>query len=324
MRALAQAYEDIHRGSLVELSAHATIVATPHGVSLRGIAEFYIDCMCHHRILKENLQRSSGVEAFRVGTLCAGSDVVIFALQHTLSAMKHRFGVAPHLDHVFSVENHPTKLKWIQCHQQPSFLFSELKHFAQEPTPVTIHGQPVPIQNLKVDILICGFSCKTLSGENVAKSGTCISTGTGSTGKTWTWTSEVIRTMQPNVVLLENVVGITQRSWDESKEIWNEAPIITIAKEMKQMGYDFEHIMLDTQNYGIPQRRNRCWMIGMRSSEEQQPHKHKCTVELAGGQKHACPNPGANHSRFRLYTAHFRSLSGQEQANHRYRPGQKS
>ena len=323
-QARAQAYKDVEGGSLVKESTYASVAATEHGVSLRGIAEFYVDALCQKENLKENLQRSSEVEAFRVGTLCSGSDVVIAALQHTLSAMKHRFGQAPHVDHVFSVENNPKKLKWIQCHQQPTFLFNELSNFAKGPTPVTINGDSVPTESLKVDLLICGFSCKTLSGENTAKSGTCISTGTGSTGETWTWTSDVIKTMKPKVVLMENVIGLVQRSWDDSKEIWNEAGINTIAKEMEQMGYDFKHINLDTQKYGIPQRRNRCWMIGMRSSEEQPPHKHKhMHCRICRGKNMPVPileqiMAGS------ACIAHFRSLSGQQQAHHRCRPGQKS
>lgn len=135
---------------------------------------------------------------------------------------------------------------------------------------VTSASGTVHVDSLRVDILIAGFSCKDASNLNVRRSamGNCLKTGAGSTGETWTGTVAAIKLLEPRMILLENVKGLCQRSWDNKSKKYRPAQIDTVVDELTRLGYAVEHGLRSPDEFGIPQRRTRVWI----AAAKLQPH----------------------------------------------------
>ncbi len=69
----------------------------------------------------------------------------------------------------------------------------------------------------------------------------------------------MVRGIQPEAFIFENVVGITQQK---------HADVISyMASKFKGLGYGISHTVLNAANYGVPQRRERFFMIGIKGVE---------------------------------------------------------
>ena len=64
---------------------------------------------------------------------------------------------------------------------------------------------------------------------------------------------------KPQAVICENVSGLTKRIAGNPPEI--EA----VSAAFRGAGYTFSWCLLDTQNFGLPHRRQRCWMWAIRN-----------------------------------------------------------
>ena len=107
-----------------------------------------------------------------------------------------------------------------------------------------------------VDIIIAGFVCKSVSTENNErdKYKNCINEACGTTGETFDGVLGYVNKYKPSMVVCENEKGPTIKNHGEE-------PVINHVKSsFNKIGYAFEHKVLDTRNYMLPQRRNRCWM----------------------------------------------------------------
>ena len=111
-----------------------------------------------------------------------------------------------------------------------------------------------------VDIVIAGFSCKSVSTENHERQehGECIVRGTGQTGETFRGVRNYVKRFKPSLVICENVEGLIRHNKGSPPQI------IDVMKELKQAGYSATWEVLDTRNFLLPQRRRRCWMWGFR------------------------------------------------------------
>ncbi|CAK0859425.1 unnamed protein product, partial [Prorocentrum cordatum] len=75
---------------------------------------------------------------------------------------------------------------------------------------------------------------------------------------------------QPAVVICENVEGLTRRNRGAE-------PVVNhVRDEFVSHGYAFEHKVLNSRDYLLPHRRNRCWMWAFRGQH------HQGSAELAG------------------------------------------
>jgi DNA (cytosine-5)-methyltransferase 1 len=96
---------------------------------------------------------------------------------------------------------------------------------------------------------------------------------------------EAVRRLRPRAVLLENVPGMavahevsivqTNRKRSDSKGSFYEV----LAHELEQLGYDVDKRFIDASDYGVPQRRVRLIVIGVRR-ESGQPEGNKATEVL--------------------------------------------
>ena len=70
----------------------------------------------------------------------------------------------------------------------------------------------------------------------------------------------MVKGVQPEAFIFENVVGITQNKHSDV--------ISYMADKFKGLGYGISHTILNAANYGVPQRRERFFLIGIKGIEK--------------------------------------------------------
>jgi DNA (cytosine-5)-methyltransferase 1 len=109
----------------------------------------------------------------------------------------------------------------------------------------------------KLDLYVCGFPCQPFStagkrqGEKDPRGNifmSCINT---------------IKQTNPSIFILENVKGLTTMPYFDK--------IIMKLDELNE--YSVEYTILNTKDYGIPQNRERLYIVGIRKSKMKRPFK---------------------------------------------------
>ena len=116
-----------------------------------------------------------------------------------------------------------------------------------------------------VDIFIAGFVCKSVSMQNARRGEAkdCIREASGLTGVTFQGIVEYVKAKRPPVVILENVRGLTVGNLERP-------PVIRdVERVFHQNDYAFAWRILNTWDFLLPQRRNRCWMWAFRGRRNQ-------------------------------------------------------
>lgn len=67
---------------------------------------------------------------------------------------------------------------------------------------------------------------------------------------------KMVKGLQPQAFIFENVVGITQKRHSEV--------ILYMIEKLQGLGYGISHDILNAANYGVPQRRERFFLIGIK------------------------------------------------------------
>lgn len=112
-----------------------------------------------------------------------------------------------------------------------------------------------PSTDLKVDFIIGGPPCQTFSAAGRRAAG--VGGTSDSRGTLFQEYVRLLKTLQPKGFLFENVYGITGA---QKGEAWRE-----IQNAFKEAGYTIHFRVLDAADYGVPQHRERLFIIGLRS-----------------------------------------------------------
>jgi len=125
----------------------------------------------------------------------------------------------------------------------------------------------VPALNLKVDFVIGGPPCQTFSAAGRRAAG--VAGTTDKRGKLFQEYVRILKLLQPKGFLFENVYGITSanqgKDWQEIKKAFNE------------IGYSIYFRVLDAADYGVPQHRERLFIVGVKQGKYLFPHPtHGC------------------------------------------------
>ena len=164
----------------------------------------------------------------RVGTDCSGIEAPIQALQQ----LKIPF------EHVFSCEKDKYALESIRANYNPKIIYEDI---------TTRDHKKLP----DIDLYVCGFPCQPFSlvgnklGSKDQRSNImleCI---------------KVIKYKQPKYFILENVKNFKNV---ENGKLFN----FLIDELSKKKNYNIYSKVLNTKNYGIPQNRERIYIIGIR------------------------------------------------------------
>jgi site-specific DNA-cytosine methylase len=201
-----------------------------------------------------------------IGTGCSGTDIVIHAIQLVLQSWITKFGIDIRLKHAMSCESSIYKQQFILDHFQPQHLFPDL-HLLHGSQVADMNGTPVVLPHLH--IWACGIECDSISGLNTGShlNKDCIAEEEGAptkTGSTARSCMEVVKQKKPVVFILENIKNLSVKSAKDG-QLSNLETLIALGNAM---GYYMVTALMDTACYGIPQTRERFYIIGVRISAD--------------------------------------------------------
>lgn len=106
----------------------------------------------------------------------------------------------------------------------------------------------------KIDLLMHGSPCQDFSRSGLKKGGT---KGSGTRSSLLFETIRIIEEMniKPKVVLWENVKGVLDRNL--------RASFFHYLKEMERLGYENKYEILNAMDFGIPQKRERIFVVSI-------------------------------------------------------------
>lgn len=119
-----------------------------------------------------------------------------------------------------------------------------------------------PSSNMKVDFIIGGPPCQTFSSAGRRASGVM---GTDDPrGMLFAEYVRLLKKLKPKGFLFENVYGITGaqggKAWEDIKKAFQDA------------GYKIFYRVLDAADYGVPQHRERLFIVGLKNGEFKFPY----------------------------------------------------
>jgi DNA (cytosine-5)-methyltransferase 1 len=186
----------------------------------------------------------------KVGTDCSGIDTPFIALKQLRIPFKH----------VFSSEIDPYCIENLKENFTPQILFGDV----DGPYP----NGDITKRNIKdvpdIDLYICGFPCQPFSNAG-KKNGF-----TDKRGNVFFTCIDVIKKKLPTYFILENVKGITFKNKANTWKV-----IVNELKKLQKYGYTIKAKILNTRDYGIPQNRERIYIIGSLKGNFEWPKKTK-------------------------------------------------
>lgn len=172
----------------------------------------------------------------RIGTDCSGIEAPIQALKSLSKKIKFK--------HVFSSDIDPYCRESILANYNPEIVYEDM-------TKRNVKDIP------SIDLYVCGFPCQSFSIAGERK-------GTKEKrGQIFWQCLKVIKEKLPSVFILENVKGIL--SIDEGKTF---KKIIKSLNKIEDGLYDVKWKVLNTKDYGIPQNRERIFIVGTRLDKD--------------------------------------------------------
>lgn len=172
------------------------------------------------------------MKPIRVGTDCSGIEAPIQALKNLGIPFKH----------VFSSDIDPYCRQSILANYNPDILYEDM---------TTRDITKVPA----IDLYICGFPCQSFSTAGKRKG------MKEKRGQIFWHCIDIIENKQPSVFILENVKGLLTINDGKTFD-----KIIKTLKNIENGLYTISFDILDTKDFGIPQHRERLFIVGCRTS----------------------------------------------------------
>ena len=177
----------------------------------------------------------------RVGTDCSGIEAPIEALLQLKIPFRH----------VFSSEIDKFCIQSIKANYSPEILFGDKEGPFPDGDITKRNVSDIP----DIDLYVCGFPCQSFSVAGNREG------FAGKSGSVFFSCMEVIKHKKPRYFILENVKGLlnhdNKKTWDV---IWEKV------SDMTDYGYFVDWRLLNTKDYGVPQSRERVYIIGMINS----------------------------------------------------------
>jgi len=107
-----------------------------------------------------------------------------------------------------------------------------------------------------IDVVIGGPPCQSFSASGRRAGGAA--GRLDQRGNLFEWYCKVLEKVQPEVFLFENVRGILTTNKGKDFE--------EIIKAFKKLGYEINYRVLDAEDYGVPQQRERVFIVGHKKS----------------------------------------------------------
>ena len=184
----------------------------------------------------------------RVGTDCSGIEAPIQALMQLNIPFKH----------VFCSDIDKFVIQSIKANYKPDTIFGDKDGPFKDGNILTRNIDNVP----DIDLYIAGFPCQPFSiagdrrGLNDPR------------GTVFYSCLKVIETKQPKYFILENVKGLMTH---DKGNTWN--IMWDLLKKLERFGYVVKWKVLNTKDYGIPQNRERLYIVGCKDKDFDWPEK---------------------------------------------------
>ena len=178
----------------------------------------------------------------RVGTDCSGIEAPIQALK-LLNVPFH---------HVFSSEIDQHCINSIKSNYSPDIIFGDKSGQFPDGDITKRNIDNVP----DIDLYVCGFPCQPFSVAGKKQ-------GLNDPRGTIFWSClDVIKQKSPKYFILENVKGLlTHDDGNTWSVIWSELTML------EKHGYNIKYKILNTRDYGIPQNRERLYIVGVKDDD---------------------------------------------------------
>jgi DNA (cytosine-5)-methyltransferase 1 len=188
------------------------------------------------------------MNVLRVGTDCSGIEAPIQALIQMSIPFKH----------VFSSEIDKYCIKSIKANYNPEIIFGDKDGTFPEGDITKRNSEDIP----DIDLYVCGFPCQPFSMAGERKG------FKDKRGNVFFSCLEVIEKKQPKYFILENVKGLKSHDKGNTwKVIWDSV------LELERFGYTVKWKILNTKDYGIPQNRERVFIVGCKGKDFDWPEK---------------------------------------------------
>lgn len=176
----------------------------------------------------------------RVGTDCSGIEAPIQALMQMNIPFKH----------VFSSDIDKYCIQSIKANYNPEIIFGDKDGSFKEGDITKRDINNVP----DIDLYVCGFPCQPFSITGEKKG------FTDTRGTVFFSCMEVIKIKQPKYFILENVKGLIGHNKGNTWKV--------IQEHLDSISdiYDVYNKILNTRKYGIPQNRERIFIVGIKKS----------------------------------------------------------
>jgi len=177
----------------------------------------------------------------RIGTDCSGIEAPIQALEQLKIPFKH----------VFCSEIDKYCIQSIKANYNQDIIFGDKDGLYPEGDITKRNINDVP----DIDLYVCGFPCQPFSQAGDRKG------FIDKKGNVFFGCLKVIQEKTPKIFILENVKGLLSNNKKKTfTKILNELEDLKI--------YNIYHKVLNTKDYGIPQNRERIYIIGIKKSEK--------------------------------------------------------
>lgn len=193
----------------------------------------------------------------RVGTDCSGIEAPIQALKQLKIPFVHEFSS--------DIDKHV--IQSIKANYNPKILFGD-------PDGPYKDGDMTKRDNRKlpdIDLYVCGFPCQTFSQAGKRKG------FEDDRGQVFWSCLDVIKKKKPDYFILENVKGLLSHDKKNKKDkygdTWN--VIWFEIEKLKRYGYNVYWKLMNTRDYGIPQNRERVFIVGSMYNDFEWPKKCK-------------------------------------------------
>ena len=196
-----------------------------------------------------------GSPPLRIGTDCSGIEAPIQALRQL--GIPHR--------HVWSSDIDKFCIQSIKANYDPERLYGDLNGPYPDGDITKRDHSTLP----DIDLYVCGFPCQPFSIAGDRKG------FEDKRGNVFWSCLDVIKVKQPKYFILENVKGLLSHDKENKKDkygrtwsiIWNEI------QGLEEFGYDVKWKVMNTRDYGIPQNRERIFIVGLKGKDFKWPEK---------------------------------------------------
>ncbi len=180
----------------------------------------------------------------RIGTDCSGIEAPIEALRQLQIPHKH----------MWSSDIDKYVIQSIKANYEPEILFGDPDGPYPDGDITKRDNSILP----DIDLYVAGFPCQPFSIAGQRKG------FSDKRGNVFWSCLDVIKTKRPKYFILENVRGILWNDKENKKykygKTWN--TIWTALQGLEEYGYYVRWKILNTRDYGIPQNRQRVFMVG--------------------------------------------------------------